>query len=112
MTWPMRFMSPRPLEDDAWRTGDTAPGVAHFYGWDGDVDGRSKCWANVATEGTRAATEDDVLCPDCEGWYWDRIDALPRAGETPLATLTWNRSLGDRRGDAEITDRAAGSSTG
>jgi hypothetical protein len=108
----MRFVTPKPLEDDAWRTSDAAPGVAHFFGWDGDDDGSSKCWANVATAGTRGAAEDDVLCPDCEAWYWERLDALPRAGEGPAATLTWARpATGGRRGPG-ITERATGSSTG
>jgi hypothetical protein len=108
----MRFVTPRPLEDDAWRTGETAPGVAHFYGWDEDADGRSKCWADVAAEGTRGAAEDDVLCPDCEAWYWERIDALPTARERSAAMLTWARPTDDGQPGPGITERATGSSTG
>jgi hypothetical protein len=77
LTSTMQFMTPRPLEDDAWRSGDTGPGVAHCYGWGTERDGRSKCWASVAVESTRQATEDDALCPDCETWYWERVIAVP-----------------------------------
>lgn len=86
----MRFVTPRPLDDDAWRTGVTAPGVAHFYGWDGDHDGRSKCWAGTPLEGTRQASEDDVLCPDCEAWFWERIGPLPTSS-SEAARLSWTR---------------------
>ncbi len=69
----MRFVTPRSLDDAAWRTGESVPGVAHFYGSAGDYDGRSKCWTDVSADGTRQATEDDRLCPDCECWYWQRM---------------------------------------
>lgn len=106
----MRFVTPRPLEDDAWRTGPTAPGVAHFYGWEEDHDGRSKCWASTPLEGTRRATEDDVLCPDCEAWYWERIEALPSMASRPAARLTWTRPIG-ARGRGDVAFRREGGST-
>jgi hypothetical protein len=70
MTGVMSYVMPRPLKDDAWRAGDPGPGVAHFYGWAADFDGRSKCWADVPFDGTRQAADDDQLCPDCEAWFW------------------------------------------
>lgn len=89
-------MTPRPLEDDAWRTGDTAPGVAHFYGWEQDHDGHSKCWASTPLDGTRQASEDDVLCPDCEAWYWERIEAVPTMTDRAAAAVAWTRPIGAR----------------
>lgn len=93
----MPFITPRPLEDDAWRTGDAAPGVAHCYGWDLDRDGRSKCWARIAIAGTRQATEDDVLCPDCEAWYWQGSDAWALTGEPSATAAGGHRPSGHRR---------------
>jgi hypothetical protein len=66
----MAYVTTRPFEDDAWRVGDTSPGVAHYYGRTPDFDGRSKCWANAPATGTRRAADEDQLCPDCDSWYW------------------------------------------
>ena len=70
----MRYAIPRPLDDDAWRVSDASPGIAHFFGW-ADGNRTSRCWAAVPSDGTRQATEDDQLCPDCDGWYWQHVSA-------------------------------------
>jgi len=71
----MRYVTPRPRDDDAWRVSDATPGIAHFFGWADDEDRTSKCWADVPAAGTRRAAEDDQLCPDCDGWYWQHVTA-------------------------------------
>ena len=76
ITVAMRFTAPRPLDDHAWRTSEGTPGVAHFYGWSGNPTATSRCWAEVSFEGTRQASEDDRLCPDCEASYWEREAVL------------------------------------
>ena len=71
----MRYETLRQIDDDAWRVSDAAPGIAHFFGWARDEGRQSRCWADVPAEGTRPATEDDQLCPDCDGWYWQHVSA-------------------------------------
>jgi hypothetical protein len=72
----MRLSTPGPIDDQAWRTSDGTPGVAHFYSWPNQPGATSRCWAEAPIEGTRQAREDDRLCPDCEAWYWEHEAAV------------------------------------
>jgi len=93
----MRFMAPRPLDDQAWRASERTPGVAHFFGWPNHHVTRSHCWAEAPIEGTRLAAEDDRLCPDCEAWYWEHeamVSPGPDRG-TPVAQAPSMAKLSD-----------------
>ena len=105
MTGAMRFMAPRPLDDHAWRTSEGTPGVAHFYGWPTDHVTRSRCWSQAPIEGTRQAAEDDRLCPDCEGWYWEHQAGVSPIGVTRAGTAQIRS--GGRISAAARTDRGA-----
>lgn len=67
----MPFLTPRPLEDEAWRASGE---VAHFYGWSSDYDGQPKCGTmDLPAVRARPAAEGDALCPVCDAWYWHNV---------------------------------------